>query len=60
MARAKVVELTTTSYPIMQRAGNAGQRIEKSDPRWADYVRTNKVNEVGHGGARQKFGPSCP
>jgi hypothetical protein len=36
MARAKVVEFDYYQFiRIMQRAGNAGQRIEKSDSRWA-------------------------
>ena len=62
MARAKVVEFDYYQFiRIMQRAGNAGQRIEKSDPGWADYVRTNKINEVAATAiARQKFESVVP
>jgi len=62
MARAKVVEFDYYQFiRIMQRAGNAGQRIEKSDSRWADYVRTNKINEVAATAiARQKFESVVP
>jgi len=57
MARAKVVEFDYYQFlRIMQRAGNAGQRIDKSDARWADYVREKKINEVAATAiARQKF-----
>ena len=57
MARAKVVDFDYYQFlRIMQRAGNAGQRIDKSDPRWSDYVRDNKINEVAATAiARQKF-----
>jgi len=62
MARAKVVEFDYYQFiRIMQRAGNAGQRIEKTDPRWADYVKTNKINEVAATAiARQKFESVVP
>jgi len=62
MARAKVVEFDYYQFiRIMQRAGNAGQRIEKSDARWADYVRTNRINEVAATAiARQKFESVVP
>lgn len=62
MARAKVVEFDYYQFiRIMQRAGNAGQRIEKSDPRWGDYVRTNRINEVAATAiARQKFESVVP
>ena len=57
MARAKVVDFDYYQFlRIMQRAGNAGQRIDKGDSRWADYVRDNKINEVAATAiARQKF-----
>jgi pyridoxal/pyridoxine/pyridoxamine kinase len=57
MARAKVVEFDYYQFlRIMQRAGNAGQRIDKSDARWAGYVREKKINEVAATAiARQKF-----
>jgi hypothetical protein len=57
MARAKVVDFDYYQFlRILQRAGNAGQRIDKSDSRWGDYVRQNKINEVAATAiARQKF-----
>ncbi len=57
MARAKVVDFDYYQFlRIMQRAGNAGQRIDSGDSRWADYVRDNKINEVAATAiARQKF-----
>ena len=57
MARAKVVDFDYYQFlRVLQRAGNSGKRIEKSDPRWGDYVRDNKINEVAATAiARQKF-----
>ena len=57
MARAKVVDFDYYQFlRILQRASSTGQRIEKSDGRWADYVRDNKINEVAATAiARQKF-----
>jgi len=57
MARAKVVDFDYYQFlRLSQRAGNVGQRIEKSDSRWADYVRQNHINEVAATAiARQKF-----
>lgn len=62
MARAKVVDFDYYQFiRIMQRAGNAGQRIEKADARWGDYVRQNKINEVAATAiARQKFESVVP
>ncbi len=62
MARAKVVDFDYYQFlRISQRAGNVGQRIEKSDSRWADYVRQNKINEVAATAiARQKFESAVP
>lgn len=62
MARAKVVDYDYYQFlRILQRAGSAGQRIDKSDSRWADYVRTNKINEVAATAiARQKFENATP
>jgi len=62
MARAKVVEYDYYQFlRILQRAGNAGQRIEKTDSRWGDYVRENKINEVAATAiARQKFENATP
>lgn len=62
MARAKVVDFDYYQFlRMLQRAGNAGSRIEKSDSRWADYVRENKINEVAATAiARQKFENATP
>jgi hypothetical protein len=57
MARAKVVDFDYYQFlRVLQRAGSSGKRIEKSDPRWGEYVRDNKINEVAATAiARQKF-----
>jgi hypothetical protein len=57
MARAKVVDFDYYQFlKVMQRAGAAGQRIDKSDSRWGAYVRDHKINEVAATAiARQKF-----
>jgi hypothetical protein len=62
MARAKVVEFDYYQFlRILQRAGNAGQRIDKSDARWGEYVKQNKINEVAATAiARQKFEKATP
>jgi len=62
MARAKVVEFDYYQFlKISQRAGNAGKRLEKSDARWGEYVRQNKINEVAATAiARQKFEAAVP
>jgi len=62
MARAKVVEYDYYQFlRILQRAGNAGQRIDKTDSRWGEYVRENKINEVAATAiARQKFENATP
>lgn len=62
MARAKVVEYDYYQFlRILQRAGNAGQRIDKTDSRWGEYVRENKINEVAATAiARQKFESATP
>jgi hypothetical protein len=62
MARAKVVDFDYYQFlRLSQRAGNVGQRIEKSDPRWDDYVRQNNINEVAATAiARQKFERAVP
>lgn len=62
MARAKVVEFDYYQFlTLMRRAGDSGARIERSDARWAGYVKDNKINEVAATAiARQKFESAIP
>jgi len=62
MARAKVVDFDYYQFlQLLRRATNAGNRIEKSDARWADYVKQNGINEVAASAiARQKFEDAAP
>jgi len=62
MARGKVVEFDYYEFgKLLQRATNAGARIDKSDPRWADYVKTHSINEVAATAiALQKFESAVP
>ncbi|MBV8909835.1 MAG: hypothetical protein JOZ89_03645 [Gammaproteobacteria bacterium] len=46
---------------MLQRATDAGARIERSDPRWAQYVKSHGINEVAATAiARQKFETAVP
>jgi len=62
MARAKVVEYDYYQFlNMLRRATNSGHCIEKSDPRWSEYVKTHGFNEVAATAiARQKFESSVP
>jgi hypothetical protein len=62
MARAKVAEFDYYQFlTLMRRAGDSGARIEPADPRWAPYVKQNKINEVAATAiARQKFEKAVP
>ena len=62
MARAKVVDFDYYQFlRILQRAGDAGCRIEKTDARWPEYVRQRQINEVAASAiARQKFEKVVP
>jgi hypothetical protein len=62
MARGKVVEIDYYEFSkLLRRAGDAGQRIDKSDARWAPYVKTNNINEVAATAiALQKFEGAVP
>jgi hypothetical protein len=62
MARAKVVDFDYYQFlRILQRAGDAGKKLEKSDPRWSELVRTKGINEVAASAiARQKFEKATP
>ena len=57
MARSKVVDTDYYQFlNLLQRAGTAGPRIERSDPRWAQYIKEHGINEVAATAiARQKF-----
>jgi len=57
MARSKVVDFDYYQFlNLLQRAGNAGARIERADPRWAQYIKDHGINEVAASAiARQKF-----
>ena len=57
MARSKVVEFDYYQFlHLLQRATNAGARIERSDPRWPEYIKQHTINEVAALAiARQKF-----
>jgi hypothetical protein len=62
MARSKVVDFDYYQFlNLLQRATNAGARIERSDPRWADYIKQHAINEVAASAiARQKFESAMP
>jgi hypothetical protein len=57
MARAKVVEFDYYQFVnLLRRATDAGARIDKSDVRWAEFVKKNSINEVAATAiAKQKF-----
>ena len=57
MPRAKVVDFDYYHFlRLLQRATSAGGRIEKTDARWADFVKAKGINEVAATAiARQKF-----
>jgi hypothetical protein len=62
MARGKVVEFDYYEFgKLLRRASDAGQRIDKTDSRWADYVKNNGINEVAATAiAQQKFEKPVP
>jgi hypothetical protein len=62
MGRSKVVDFDYYQFlNMLQRATDAGARIERSDPRWAQYVKTHGINEVAATAiARQKFESAVP
>ncbi|PZN33586.1 MAG: hypothetical protein DIU71_04725 [Proteobacteria bacterium] len=62
MARGKVVEFDYYQFTqLLRRASDAGRRIDKSDARWAEYVKTHNINEVAATAiARQKFEGAVP
>jgi hypothetical protein len=62
MPRGKVVEFDYYEFiKLLRRATDAGARLEKSDPRWAEYVKTHGINEVAATAiALQKFENAVP
>ena len=62
MARGKVVEFDYYEFSkLLRRASDAGQRLDKSDSRWAEYVKTHGINEVAATAiALQKFEGAIP
>lgn len=62
MARGKVVEFDYYEFTkLLRRSSDAGARIDKSDARWAEYVRKNGINEVAATAiAQQKFENAVP
>jgi hypothetical protein len=62
MARGKVSEYDYYEFTkLLRRASDAGARIDKADPRWADYVKTHGINEVAATAiAHQKFEGAVP
>jgi len=62
MARGKVTEFDYYEFSkLLRRATDGGARIDKSDSRWADYVKTHGINEVAATAiARQKFEGAVP
>jgi hypothetical protein len=62
MARSKVVDFDYYQFlQMLQRATDSGARLEKSDPRWAQYIKQHGINEVAATAiARQKFEGAVP
>ncbi|MEA3183137.1 MAG: hypothetical protein QOI59_6660 [Gammaproteobacteria bacterium] len=62
MARAKVIDFDYYQFlGLLRRATDAGARIEKGEPRWAEYVKTHQINEIAASSiAKQKFEKSVP
>ncbi|HTY92381.1 MAG TPA: hypothetical protein VMC02_00720 [Steroidobacteraceae bacterium] len=62
MARARVVDYDYYQFvKLMRQATDAGARIDKGQPRWAEYIRTHGINEVAATAiARQKFEVAVP
>ncbi len=62
MARAKVVEFDYYQFVnLLRRATDSGARVDKSDARWAEFVKKNGINEVAATAiAKQKFETIVP
>jgi hypothetical protein len=57
VGRAKVIEFDYYQFlGLLRRATNAGARLEKNQPGWAEYIKTHGINEIAATAiARQKF-----
>jgi hypothetical protein len=55
--RAKVVDFDYYQFlGLLRRASDTGARIDKTDARWAEYVKAHSINEVAASAiAKQKF-----
>lgn len=62
MARSKVVEFDYYQFVnLLRRASDAGQRLDKTDARWAEYVKAHGINEIAATAiALQKFEKAVP
>jgi hypothetical protein len=62
VARAKVIDFDYYQFlGLLRRATDAGARIEKGEPRWAEYVKAHQINEIAASSiAKQKFEKSVP
>jgi hypothetical protein len=62
VARARVIDFDYYQFiGLLRRATDSGGRIEKKDPRWAQYVKTHGINEVAASSiAKQKFEAAVP
>lgn len=57
MARAKVIDFDYYQFiGLLQRATNAGARLEKNEAGWAEYIKAHGINEIAASAiARQRF-----
>jgi hypothetical protein len=62
MARAKVVEFDYYQFlNLLRRATDTGARVDKTDPRWAPFIKEKAINEVAATAiAKQKFESAVP
>jgi hypothetical protein len=62
VARAKVIDFDYYQFiGLLRRATDSGAKIEKQDPRWAQYVKAHAINEVAASSiAKQKFEAATP
>jgi hypothetical protein len=62
VARAQVIDFDYYQFiGLLRRATDSGARIEKNEPRWAEYIKTHQINEVAASSiARQKLEKSVP